>query len=42
VRLGYALHFRTPIDDLNTQVYQFRFSPTKDGKAVEQSEDRFE
>jgi 5,5'-dehydrodivanillate O-demethylase len=39
VRLGYALHFRTPIDDLNTQVYQFRFSPTKDGKVAEQPED---
>jgi 5,5'-dehydrodivanillate O-demethylase oxygenase subunit len=39
VRLGYALHFRTPIDDFNTQVYQFRFSPTKDGKVAEQSED---
>jgi 5,5'-dehydrodivanillate O-demethylase len=39
VRLGYALHFRTPIDDLNTQVYQFRFSPTKDGSLAEQPED---
>ena len=39
VRLGYALHFRTPIDDFNTQVYQFRFSPTKDGEAAEQPED---
>jgi 5,5'-dehydrodivanillate O-demethylase len=39
VRTGYALHFRTPIDDLNTQVYQFRFSPAKDGKLVEQPED---
>jgi len=39
VRWGYALHFRTPIDDLNTQVYQFRFSPTKDGRDVEQLED---
>ncbi len=38
VRWGYALHFRTPIDDLNTQVYQFRFSPTKDGRDVEQLE----
>jgi 5,5'-dehydrodivanillate O-demethylase oxygenase subunit len=36
VRYGYALHFRTPIDDQNTRVYQFRFSPTKDGKIVEQ------
>jgi 5,5'-dehydrodivanillate O-demethylase oxygenase subunit len=39
VRLGYALHFRTPIDDSNTQVYQFRFSPTQDGKAAEQPEE---
>ena len=37
VRIGYALHFRTPIDDLNTQIYQFRFSPSKDGSIVEQS-----
>jgi 5,5'-dehydrodivanillate O-demethylase len=36
VRTGYAMHFRTPIDDFNTQVYQFRFSPTKDGKNAEQ------
>jgi len=39
VRLGYALHFRTPIDDFNTQVYQFRFSPAADGKVVEQPEE---
>ncbi len=39
VRMGYALHFRTPIDDLNTQVYQFRFSPTKDGSVAQQPED---
>ena len=38
VRWGYSMHFRTPIDDTNTQVYQFRFSPTKDGKIVEQPE----
>lgn len=38
VRVGYALHFRTPIDDCNTQVYQYRFSPTKDGRATEQPE----
>lgn len=36
VRTGYALHIRTPIDDAHTQVYQFRFSPTKDGSAAEQ------
>jgi 5,5'-dehydrodivanillate O-demethylase oxygenase subunit len=39
VRSGYAMHFRTPIDDYNTQVFQFRFRPTKDGAAVEQPED---
>ncbi len=39
VRTGYAMHFRTPIDDLNTQVFQFRFSPTKDGSTPEQPED---
>ena len=39
VRSGYALHFRTPINDLNTQVYQFRFSPTKDGSIPEQPKD---
>ena len=39
VRSGYALHFRTPIDDSNTQVYQFRFNPTKDGSVVERPED---
>ncbi len=39
VRTGYAMHFRTPIDDLNTQVFQFRFSPTKDSSPAEQPED---
>ncbi|HXV81348.1 MAG TPA: Rieske 2Fe-2S domain-containing protein, partial [Candidatus Binatia bacterium] len=39
VRWGYALHFRTPIDDFSTQVYQFRFNPTKDGKIAQQPED---
>jgi len=39
VRIGYAMHFRTPIDDQTTQVYQFRFSPSKDGRTVEQPED---
>jgi 5,5'-dehydrodivanillate O-demethylase oxygenase subunit len=38
VRIGYAMHFRTPIDDTNTQVYQFRFSPNKDRSAVDQPE----
>jgi 5,5'-dehydrodivanillate O-demethylase len=39
VRLGYAMHFRTPIDDFNTQVFQFRFNPTKDGSVAKQPED---
>lgn len=39
VRMGYAMHFRTPVDDYNTQVYQFRFGPNKDGGAVEQPEE---
>ena len=39
VRTGYAMHFRTPIDDANTQVFQFRFNPTKDGSIAEQPED---
>jgi 5,5'-dehydrodivanillate O-demethylase len=39
VRAGYAMHFRTPIDDLNTRVFQFRFSPAKDGSTPEQPED---
>jgi 5,5'-dehydrodivanillate O-demethylase oxygenase subunit len=39
VRWGYSMHFRTPIDDHNTQVYQFRFAPSKDGSVVDPSED---
>jgi 5,5'-dehydrodivanillate O-demethylase len=39
VRNGYAMHFRTPIDDYNTQIFQFRFRPIKDGATVAQSED---
>lgn len=39
VRTGYAMHFRTPIDDANTQVFQFRFTPTKGGAIAEQPED---
>jgi len=39
VRAGYAMHFRTPIDDHNTQVFQYRFSPAQDGRAVAQPED---
>jgi len=38
VRSGYAMHFRTPIDDTNTQIFHFRFRPTKDG-AVANPED---
>ena len=38
VRTGYAMHFRTPIDDATTQVFQFRFSPTKDGSIALQAE----
>ena len=37
VRLGYAMHFRTPVDDFNTRVFQFRFNPDKDGKTVARS-----
>ena len=39
VRTGYAMHFRTPIDDLNTAVFQYRFSPTIDGRVPEQPQD---
>ena len=39
VRMGYAMHFRTPIDDQNTQVIQFRFAPSRDGSVVAQPED---
>ena len=39
VRSGYAMHFRMPIDDLNTQVFQFRFSPAKDGRIPQQPDD---
>jgi len=38
VRAGYALHIRTPIDDANTQVFQFRFTPSRDGSIAEQPE----
>jgi 5,5'-dehydrodivanillate O-demethylase oxygenase subunit len=36
VRTGYSLHFRTPIDDRNTQVFQYRYMPTPDGSNVAQ------
>jgi 5,5'-dehydrodivanillate O-demethylase len=38
VRSGYAMHFRKPIDDRNTQIFQFRFRPTNDGSTVAQPE----
>jgi 5,5'-dehydrodivanillate O-demethylase oxygenase subunit len=36
---GYNMHFRTPVDDANTQIFHVRFNPTKDGSVVEQPED---
>jgi 5,5'-dehydrodivanillate O-demethylase len=39
VRTGYALHFRTPIDDHNTLVHQYRFMPDKDGADVAQPDE---
>jgi 5,5'-dehydrodivanillate O-demethylase len=39
VRMGYAMHFRTPIDDYHTQIYHLRFRPSKDGAVVSQDED---
>jgi 5,5'-dehydrodivanillate O-demethylase len=39
VRWGYAIHFRTPIDDTNTQIYHLRFRPTQDGSIPVQPED---
>jgi 5,5'-dehydrodivanillate O-demethylase len=36
---GYNMHFRTPVDDSNTQIFHVRFNPTKDGSAVEQLAD---
>jgi 5,5'-dehydrodivanillate O-demethylase len=39
VRMGYAMHFRTPIDDLHTQIFHLRFRPTKDGSIPAQAED---
>jgi len=39
VRSGYAMHFRTPIDDAHTQIYQYRFRPTDDTSAVADAED---
>jgi 5,5'-dehydrodivanillate O-demethylase len=39
VRMGYAIHFRTPIDDVSTQIFHFRFRPSKDNGTVAQPED---
>jgi 5,5'-dehydrodivanillate O-demethylase len=39
VRAGYAMHFRTPIDDTSTQIYHLRFRPTKDGGIPAQPDD---
>jgi 5,5'-dehydrodivanillate O-demethylase oxygenase subunit len=36
---GYNMHFRTPVDDYNTQIFHVRFNPTRDGSIVEQLED---
>ncbi len=38
-RNGYNMHFRTPVDDFNTQIFHVRFHPTKDNSTVEQPED---
>jgi len=39
VRWGYAMHFRTPVDDTHTQIFHLRFRPTKDGSIPQQPED---
>jgi 5,5'-dehydrodivanillate O-demethylase len=36
---SYNMHFRTPVDDSNTQIFHVSFRPSKDGGAVEQPED---
>src|SRR5262252_138017 len=36
---GHNMHFRTPVDDENTQIFHVRFNPTKDGRIVEGAED---
>jgi 5,5'-dehydrodivanillate O-demethylase oxygenase subunit len=33
------MHFRTPVDDENTQIFHVRFNPTRDGSIVEGLED---
>jgi 5,5'-dehydrodivanillate O-demethylase len=39
VRMGYAMHFRTPIDDTHTQVFHLRFRPSTDGSIPAPPED---
>jgi 5,5'-dehydrodivanillate O-demethylase oxygenase subunit len=36
---GPNMHFRTPVDDENTQIFHVRFKPTGDGSVVECPED---
>jgi 5,5'-dehydrodivanillate O-demethylase oxygenase subunit len=36
---GHNMHFRTPVDDENTQIFHVRFNPTGDGSIVEGRED---
>ena len=38
-RNAYNMHFRTPADDYNTQIFHVSFRPTKDGGAPEQPEE---
>jgi 5,5'-dehydrodivanillate O-demethylase oxygenase subunit len=36
---SHNMHFRTPVDDYNTQIFHVRFNPSQDGSLVEQPED---
>lgn len=36
---GHNMHFRTPVDDENTQIFHVTFNPTKDGSIVDSPED---
>jgi 5,5'-dehydrodivanillate O-demethylase len=36
---GYNMHFRTPVDDTNTQIFHVSFNPTKGGSRLPQAED---
>ena len=38
-RHSYNMHFRTPVDDHNTQIFHLSFRPTKDGGALEQPDE---